>query len=95
MRGLRNFIVGAISTLGVNQTILAIGYSFSLNFVINSLLNTLVSIIGGILSAVTVAYFQHRWRMNEEKRKLKKDEKISLANSLTSLSKFKRPLQKS
>jgi len=71
MRGLKNFIVGTISTLGVSQTLLAAEQSSNFHSEIISSLNTVISIIGGILSTVTVAYLQHRWRMKEQDRKWK------------------------
>lgn len=75
MRGLKYFFVGSISTLGVSQTLLAAEQSSGLHSGIISSLNTVISIIGGILSAMTVAYMQHKWRMKEEERRWKHEEK--------------------
>jgi len=74
MRGLKNFIVGTISTLGVSQTLLAAEHSSGFHSEIICSLNTVVSIIGGILSTATVAYLQHKWRMKEDDRRWKHEE---------------------
>lgn len=74
MRGWKNFIVGSISTLGVSQTLLAAEKASGLHSEIISSLNTVISIIGGVLSAIVVAYLQHIWRMKEEERRWKHDE---------------------
>ncbi len=76
MRGLKNFIVGTISTLGVGQTLLAAEHSSNFHSEIICSLNTVISIIGGILSTVTVAYLQHRWRMKEQDRKWKHEQEL-------------------
>jgi uncharacterized PurR-regulated membrane protein YhhQ (DUF165 family) len=68
MRGVINFVVGTISTLGVNQTLLASQQSAA-STDMSSVLCTLISIIGGILSTIIVAYIQHRWRIKEDDRK--------------------------
>ncbi len=74
MRGLKNFIVGTISTLGVGQSLLAAEQSSTFHSEIICSLNTVISIIGGILSTATVAYLQHRWKMKEQDRKWKHEE---------------------
>jgi branched-subunit amino acid ABC-type transport system permease component len=75
MRGVINFAVGTISTLGVSQTLLASQQTTS-NTDFSSALNTVVSILGGILSTVVVAYIQHRWRIKEDDRKWLRDHPI-------------------
>lgn len=74
MKGMKNFIVGMISTMGVNQSLLARQTVTNISDNANSVINTLISIIGGILSTVVVAYLQHRWRMIEDERKFKRQQ---------------------
>jgi len=79
MRGLRNFIVGTISTLGVSQTLFASSISGHVPNELASVLNTVISIIGGILSTTVVAFLQHRWRMVEDERRFKREHSQSKA----------------
>lgn len=75
MRGLKNFIIGAISTMGVGQTLLAIERFSGIHSEVIFLFNTVISLIGGTLSATTVAYLQHKWKMKDEERKWMMKEK--------------------
>lgn len=69
MRRGNNFFVGTISTIGVNQTIIAAERASGFNPELITTLNCVISIIGGVLSAIVVAYLQHKWRMQEEERR--------------------------
>jgi len=73
MRGIINFGVGSLSTLGVSQTLFGSDCFALINTEVSGILNTVISIIGGILSTIVVAYLQHHWRMAEDERKWKRE----------------------
>jgi len=67
MNQLKNFAIGMISSLGFSQTIMAANTPVGLDPLLVPLINSITSIIGGVLSSITIAYLQRRWKNRHKK----------------------------
>lgn len=58
MEGIGHFVIGVFSTFCINVSFVQMG-SVSVS---EAMLSHVVSIVGGVLSAVVVAWLRERWR---------------------------------
>ncbi|TKG91455.1 hypothetical protein EYV94_20715 [Puteibacter caeruleilacunae] len=69
MKNIGNFIVGSMSTLGLNASINNIDTASTLPSTIIDSVEAIVSLIGGVLSTVIVAWIKNKLQKQSKRKK--------------------------